>query len=221
MSRDRLTSTRFLIHWTGSGLRMAHRISGSIVGTYAIAHLVNHLCALGSIAAHIYMMDALRPVYRSTVVEPMLWMAAAFQGVSGLYFIQARWGERHGFFDRLQALSGGYLALFLLAHIGAIAFGRFALNLDTNFYYAAAGMHVAPFQLFFVPYYFLAVFALCAHGACAIHWLLRERVGVAMRNTLAISLLVAGLAVSTLIVLAFGGAFYTVTIPQQYRATYL
>jgi hypothetical protein len=154
------------------------------------------------------------------MVEPILWMAAAFQGVSGIYFITTRWGKRNGFFDRLQALSGAYLAFFLLVHLAAITFGRVALKLDTNFYYAAAGMHIAPFQLFFFPYYFLAIFALFAHISCAMHWLLRERISETMRHTLAFILLATGFAVSTLIVLAFGGAFYTVKIPPQYHATY-
>jgi succinate dehydrogenase/fumarate reductase cytochrome b subunit len=220
MVRDTMINPRFFMHWTESGLHKAHRVSASIIGVYVLAHLINHLFALDGISAHVHLMETLRHVYRNALVEPILWMAVTFQSASGLYFIKARWGERAGFFDRLQALSGAYLAFFLLVHLAAIAFGRIAFKLDTNFYYAAAGMHIAPFHLFFFSYYFLAVFAFFAHIACAMHWLLRERISKPMRNTLAFILLAIGITVSALIVLAFGGAFYTVTIPPQYRMTY-
>ncbi len=55
--------------------------------------------------------------------------------------------------------------------------GAFVAVHLTNFYYAAAGMHVAPFQYYFVPYYFLAVAAIFGHIACAMHWLLRDKLG--------------------------------------------
>jgi len=218
--RDNMINPRFLTPWTDAVLHKAHRVSAIIIGVYVLAHLINHLFALDSVSAHIHMMETLRHVYRNALVEPVLWTAVAFQGASGLYFIKRRWGERAGFFDRLQALSGAYLAFFLVVHLAAIIFGRVALKLDTNFYYAAAGMHIAPFQMFFFPYYFLAVFAFFAHIACAMHWLLRERISETMRNTVAFTLLATGIAVSTLLVLAFGGAFYTVTIPSQYHVTY-
>ena len=218
--RDNMINPRFLTPWTDAVLHKAHRVSAIIIGVYVLAHLINHLFALDGISAHVHLMETLRHVYRNALVEPILWMAVTFQSASGLYFIKARWGERAGFFDRLQALSGAYLAFFLLVHLAAIAFGRIAFKLDTNFYYAAAGMHIAPFHLFFFSYYFLAVFAFFAHIACAMHWLLRERISKPMRNTLAFILLAIGITVSALIVLAFGGAFYTVTIPPQYRMTY-
>lgn len=94
------------------------------------------------------------------------------------------------------------------------------LKLDTNFYYAAAGMHVSPFQYYFLPYYFLAVVAIFGHTACAVHWLTRDNLGEAARNYFGYTVLVIGVVVATLIVAAFAGAFYDVTIPQEYRSTY-
>jgi hypothetical protein len=43
-------------------------------------------------------------------------------------------GQRQNFFDRLQAVSGGYLAFFLLNYVGAVLFARPVLDLDTNFF---------------------------------------------------------------------------------------
>jgi len=99
-------------------------------------------------------------------------------------------------------------------------YGRYALHLDTNFYYAAAGLNIAPYQLFFVPYYFLAVVAFFTHIACALHWLTRTRLTVATRDMTGYATLFLGIIVSTLIVATFMGAFYHVTIPAIYRATF-
>ena len=197
-----------------------HRTSACIIGAYVAAHLFNHLLALRSVEAHIQFMESFRYVYRNPFVEVLLLACVTFQVVSGIYFIKNRWGQRHGFFERVQALSGGYLAYFLLVHVGAVLFGRAALKLDTNFYYAAAGMHVPPFQYYFVPYYFLAVVAIFGHIACAVHWLTRDNLNEATRNYLGYTALVVGVVAATLIVAAFAGAFYDIKVPQEYRAIY-
>ena len=201
-------------------LHKLHRVSAGIIGVYVAAHLVNHLLAIKSVETHIQFMEWLRYVYRNVFVETLLLASVTFQVVSGLYLIKDRWGQRHGFFDRLQALSGGYLAYFLAVHVGAVLFGRNALKLDTNFYYAAAGMHVPPFQYYFVPYYFLAVVAIFGHIACAVHWLTRDNLSEASRNYFGYTVLAVGVVAATLIVAAFAGVFYDIKVPQEYRATY-
>jgi succinate dehydrogenase/fumarate reductase cytochrome b subunit len=202
------------------GLHRLHRGAASVIAAFVAVHLANHLVALGGIQAHIAFMDALRRVYRNGVVETLLLACVVFQVGSGIYFIRARWGQRRGFFERLQAASGGYLAFFLLVHVSAVLLGRSA-GLDTNFFFAAAGMHIAPYYLYFVPYYFLAVAAIFAHLACAFHWLARDRMAAARRDGVAYAVLATGLCASALTVAAFGGAFYDVAIPAQYRAIFV
>lgn len=201
-------------------LHKIHRTSAYIIGAYVAIHLFNHGLALRSAEAHIQFMESFRHIYRNPFVEVLLLACVTFQLGSGIYFIKNRWGHRHGFFGRFQALSGGYLAYFLLVHVGAVLFGRAALKLDTNFYYAVAGMHVPPFQYYFVPYYFLAVVAIFGHLACAVHWLTRDKLSQAARNYFGYTILVVGVVVATLIVAAFAGAFYDIKIPQEYRAIY-
>ena len=201
-------------------LHKLHRASASIIGAYVAVHIFNHLLALRSVETHIQFMESFRHVYRNPFIEVILLACVTFQVGSGIYFIKNRWGQRYGFFDRVQALSGGYLAFFLLAHVGAVLFGRAALKLDTNFYYAAAGMHVSPFQYYFVPYYFLAVVAIFGHIACAVHWLTRDNLNRTTRSYFGYTILAVGVLVSTLIAAAFAGAFYEIEIPQEYRATY-
>ena len=90
-------------------------------------------------------MRSFRTVYRYPAIEIMLLAAVIFQVFSGIIFLIRGWKQRKGFISWLQAGSGAYLALFLINHVGAVLYGRFILNLDTNFYYAAAGFYVQPF----------------------------------------------------------------------------
>ena len=127
-------------------LHTLHRSSAVIIALFALFHIANHAAAVAGVEAHIQLMDNLRQVYRLPLVEALLIGCVLFQVCSGLYFVIRRFGERHDFFDRLQAISGCYLAFFLLVHVSAVLFGRALLGLDTNFYYAAAGMHVFPYS---------------------------------------------------------------------------
>ena len=61
-----------------------------------------------------------RAGYRRPPVEALLLFSAAFQGLSGLWLVVARWKQRRGYVAWLQAASGSYLALFLLIHVGAV-----------------------------------------------------------------------------------------------------
>jgi succinate dehydrogenase/fumarate reductase cytochrome b subunit len=201
-------------------LHILHRASACIIGAYVAVHLFNHLLAIQSVEAHIQFMKSFRHVYRNSFVEVLLLACVTFQIGSGVYFIKNRWGQRRGFFELVQALSGGYLAYFLLVHVGSVLFGRAALKLDTNFYYAAAGMHVPPFHYYFLPYYFLAIIAFFGHSACAVHWLTRKALSEPSRNYFGRAVLTAGVATAALIVAAFAGVFYDIQVPQEYRATY-
>ncbi|HLL10900.1 MAG TPA: hypothetical protein VK570_07575, partial [Rubrivivax sp.] len=156
-------------------LRKLHRISAVVVAAFALLLVANHLAGLAGAAEHIAFMQAARGVYRFPVLEYTLLGCVAFQVVSGLTMVWRGWKQRRGALAWLQAISGIVLALFLIVHVAAVLFARAAFGLDTNFYFAAAGFHVAPFQFFFGPYYFLAVLALFTHLGCAAFWHMRGR----------------------------------------------
>lgn len=198
-------------------LRKFHGFSALFLAAYACFHIINHLVGLAGVEAHIAFMRSFRSVYRIPAVEAALLTAVAFQILSGLIFILRGWKERQGFVAWLQAGSGAYLAVFLLNHVGAVLFGRTILNVDTNFYFAAAGFYVWPFQFFFVPYYFLAVVALFAHLGCALYWHLQTTPARAMAVAFP---LVVGSMVSLGIVLMLAGTFYPVQISAEYKAIY-
>jgi hypothetical protein len=201
-------------------LHKIHRLSATVIGTYILFHLFNHLIALKGINAHIEFMKEYRKIYRFPALEFLLLFLVASQITSGIYFVVKRWGHRHGFFEKAQVLSGDYLAFFLLIHVLAVVSGRVVLKLDTNFYYAAAGLNISPFQAFFMPYYFLSIVALFTHAVCAFHWLSRGHIMEHIRNNVSYAFILLGIVPSTIIVAAFMGAFYAVDIPAEYRATF-
>lgn len=192
-------------------VRKLHRAGALLVGVFVLMHLANHLAALGGIAAHLRFMEAARVVYRQPLVEIILLLAVAAQAGSGLRLLAGK--RRTDRIARLQAASGAYLALFLLIHVSAVLFGRAVLDLDTNVHFAAAGLQVWPYQLFFVPYYFLAVLALFTHLGCA----LARRAGTAAL----VVPVCAGVLVSSLVVAALMGKLLPYEVPQTYRNTYV
>ena len=189
--------------------RRLHRAAGAVLAVFLLVHVANHLAALAGVDAHIRFMDAARRVYRQPVVEAVLLLGVMLQAASGLRMLWTGRQRRRGVLAWLQAGSGAYVALFLAIHVAAVLAGR-AGGLDTNFHFAAAGLHVWPFVLFFVPYYFLAVAALFAHVGCALR---RGRAVVA-------GFTCAGIVVAGLIVATLMGKVVPVEIPANYLQTF-
>jgi succinate dehydrogenase/fumarate reductase cytochrome b subunit len=201
-------------------LKNLHRLNAAAIGLFLLVHIANHLVALDGPATHIQVMEWLRLAYRLPILEVILIAGVLGQAWSGVRLLQQRGVWRRKGVARLQVYSGAYLALFIVIHLSAIAWGRLVSGLDTNFYFAAAGLNIAPFRIFFVPYYFLAVVALFAHVACALHRLLHRRLAVRQRNTILLAGLGAGILVGASIVAAFSGLVHPFSIPAPYLATF-
>lgn len=199
--------------------RKFHRLSACFLAMYIVLHLGNHLVAVAGVHAHLAFMQAIRPLYRNAVVEPLLLACVLFQCGSGIWMVLRGWKKRSGLVAWLQAGSGLYLALFLLVHVGAVLFGRAALRLDTNFYYAAAGFVLMPYVLFFAPYYFLAVCALFTHLGCAAYWQVEARSPMVRRLAIGVPAAV-GLVLAVLIDLALSGVLHPLAIPAKYLMIY-
>lgn len=199
-------------------LHIAHRCSAAIIGAFALVHLGNHLAALGGAEAHIALMQTLRHGYRHPLVEPVLLACVAFQALSGARLVLHQWRLRRGLVPWLQAGTGAFMAVFLLLHTGAVMYGRWAAGLDTNFWFAAAGMH-AGLAGAFVPYYFLAVLALFTHVACFAFWRCWHLPPARRRLVVAIPA-ATGAIVGLLIVGALAGWWFQVQVPPAYLALY-
>jgi len=200
-------------------LRGLHRTSAVVLGAFAIMHLANHLMSLHSVETHIAFMEVARTIYRQPAIEFALFVCVIIQCVSGLRMLVRGWSNRQGAAAWIQAVSGAYLATFLLLHVTAIVLGRVALHLDTNFYFAAAGFFVPPYQLFFIPYYFLAVVSLFTHVGCACYWWQGGRSPRLRRMSLSV-MITAGCIAGGAIVLSLAGHLQPVTVPASYLATF-
>jgi hypothetical protein len=200
-------------------LRTLHRTSAVLLGLFAFVHLANHLASLSGIALHLDVMTKLREIYRVPIVEAVILTCVVIQVSSGLWLVVRGWSQRKGLFAWLQAVSGGYLAFFLLVHVGAVVVVRTVLHLDTNFYFAAAGLHVPPFQFFFAPYYFLAVLAYFTHLGCAAYWGVQS-LSPATRLLVVVLPMFIGCLISLLIVLSLAGLVHPFDVPEEYKSTY-
>jgi hypothetical protein len=208
-----------MFDWRHAPLRGLHLCSALVIAAFLILHMGNHLIGLTGQQAHIAFMAAARRFYRNEYVEPLLLMLVAWQAISGVIMVVRGWKARDGKVAWLQALSGLYLAFFLLNHVGAVVAGRALFGLDTDFRFAAAGFFVPPWPLFFAPYYFLAVWCLFIHVGCALFWHLGQ-LRPALRRRVLSGFVAGGAIIALLIVLSLAGVLYPVDIPDAYRATY-
>jgi len=206
--------------WSMMALRRVHRFSATVVGTYALVHLANHLAALQGVEPHIAFMRAVRQVTRLPGVEALLLVGVMLQLGSGLLLALRRRTPYPTALARLQTMSGLYLAFFLLVHVISVFFGRRVLGLDTNFYFAAAGLLVTPYYLFFAPYYGLAVAALVIHLICAMQRFLPPTISRTWRARIGYVGIAGGVLLAALIVAAFSGVFYPIALPPAYLATF-
>lgn len=200
-------------------LRRIHLAIACGLVLFVAAHLLNHLAAIGGVQNHIDVMESLRIIYRHPLVEGVLLIAVATQVYLGLrLFLKARAGAVT-WLARMQIWSGAYLAFFLLIHVSAVLSARYFNGLDTNFYFAAAGIHAGITKLFFIPYYFLAVLAIFTHLGCAAYWLSGGPDG-RIGNVLLRGFIVTGILVSLAITAALMGVFEPIIIPPVYLQTY-
>lgn len=149
-------------------IKKIHFISGFTIAIFIVVHLFNHFYGIFGADKHIELMNTLRVFYRNIFVETILLLAIIIQIISGFKLFIAQRKTVSTYFDKLQLWTGFYLAVFFIIHVSAVFVGRLLLNLDTNFYFGVAGLHIFPLNLFFVPYYALAIISFFGHIA-AIH----------------------------------------------------
>lgn len=198
-------------------LKSFHYFAGAVLALFVFAHLGNHLVGLIGIDNHIATMEILRKVYRNVVVEFLLILVLIIQVISGL---RLAWAKRSAAQDKwvlLQIVSGAYLLFFLVVHVSAVMFGRFWLKLDTNAYFAMAGLNTEGYRLFFIPYYALSVFFFFGHIA-AIHRQKMSRAVVGVRVAAqSVSIVIFGTFVAAAIIFSMMDGFSTAGFPEAYK----
>ncbi len=204
-----------------SPLKTLHRLAGMTLIVFVSLHLLNHLMSLGGVETHLVFMETLRSYYRHWLAESVLLLAVGVQLFSGFGLLRQKSRTPSHGFAKIQRWSGAYLAFFLSIHLAAIFVGRYLLQLDTNFYFGAAGLNAFPALLFFVPYYGLAVLAFFGHLAGIHYHKMPYRVMGMNVKTQARLILLLGFLCSFGILLGFTHGFSGQPIPSGYQLFHL
>ncbi len=205
-----------------SKIRRLHRLSAIILGVFVFAHLFNHVSGLFGIETYNAVQKTMRIVYRFWLVEAILLIVIAVQMVlGGILLVRAILrGWPQGFWAWAQILSGGIFLLFMAEHMFALAMARLYFQLDTNFYWPASVMSGPPYTYYFIPYYFLGVFALMTHiGVGLRYWAMDANpsvFGLALGNTIGIGFMIAGAAIGALIIPILTGMLFPISMPPEW-----
>jgi len=198
-------------------LKKIHYISGLTITIFIGLHLYNHICSLYGAERHIAIMNTLRVFYRNIVVETILVSAVVVQVVSGLTIFKASRKNAISNFDKLHLYTGLYLAIFFIFHLTAVFGGRFYLHLDTNYYFGVAGLNTFPFNLFFIPYYGLAIFSFFGHLASVHFKRMKQNIFGLTPLVQAKSILLLGVCLTIIIFYGLTNRFNGVKIPIEYE----
>ncbi|MBK6265084.1 hypothetical protein JKA74_08540 [Marivirga sp. S37H4] len=197
-------------------MRKIHYLSGLTFSVFILLHLFNHLFGFLGADKHIELMNTLRLFYRNPIAEIIFLAASLSLIVTGIKLFRKRRKLAVSFFEKLHLWSGLYLAFFLLNHIGAVLGARFFLQLDTNFYFGAAGLNTFPFNIFFIPYYSLAIISFFAHISSIHQSKMKQNVfGITPVNQ-SRTILIFGIVLSGIILLSLTNNFKGIHIPEEY-----
>jgi succinate dehydrogenase/fumarate reductase cytochrome b subunit len=97
-------------------LRTVHRVSALLLGVFVLGHVVNQAIAFFSVSSYAAMRSVMRLASQQSVSYTVIVAAVAIQMITGAAMGMKR--VRAGAVARnLQAVSGWYLAIFLLSHV--------------------------------------------------------------------------------------------------------
>jgi len=162
-------------------------------------------------------MNSLRIFYRNIFVETILLCAVFVQIFSGLKLFKANRKTATSNFDKLHIWTGLYLAFFFVIHLSAVLGGRLFLNLDTNFYFGVAGLNSFPLNLFFIPYYALAIISFFGHIACIHNKKMKQNIFSITPDGQSKAILIFGICLTIVILYGLTNHFNGVKIPTEYN----
>ena len=175
-----------------------HRWSAAIIVSFATLHFACHLTAAFSLGLNARVVDAARLIYKQPPLEALLLLSLPVQIITGLWLFSAARDRARDRWDRLQLLSGLYMAIFIAGHATATA----VLFRDINFRAASGGRPGLFGDPSFLAYYVLGPLAMFAHVACGARHLLSRRLGRLRASLVGAALLALGAAVTLIITLA-------------------
>jgi len=192
--------------------RRLHRGAAVLLALFIVLHLAIHLTAYVSIDWHLAALSFVQGLYRNPLVEPMLITIFLAQTLTGLAFVRRKIKQPvNTRWHWAQIISGGYLAVFILAHISAALMARVYFGVETNFYWPAGTLTVMPLAYGFAPYYYFGVVSIFVHLAAALHFKARQ-------TKVPLVLVVVGVILAGVILLPFAGVLYKITLPLPHQA---
>lgn len=197
--------------------KRVHFISGLTISIFIGLHLFNHFWSIFGVEKHIEVMTSLRHFYRNIFVETILLLAVAIQIFSGLKLFIAKRKSADTFFEKLHIWTGLYLAVFFVIHLSAVLGGRLYLHLDTNFYFGVAGLNNFPTNIFFIPYYALAILSFFGHIAAIHSKKMRQNFIGFTPNGQSKLILTFGIVLTLVIFYGLTNRFHGVEIPTEYN----
>ncbi len=197
-------------------IKSLHYFSGIVIAVFVAFHLLNHAVSVFGAEQHIAVMKLLRVVYRNVFIETLLLAAVLVQIITGLWLFNQGRKWANTFYEKLQIWSGLYLAIFFLIHLSAVLGGRWVLHLDTNFYFGVAGLNTFPFNLFFIPYYGLAVVSFFGHIAAIHQRKMRKTILGLLPTTQSKLILALGILFTLFLFYGLTNHFHGVEIPAAY-----
>lgn len=198
-------------------IKKIHYISGLTITIFVGLHLFNHCFSILGADKHIELMTTLRDFYRNILVETVLLLAVVVQIYSGLKLFIANRKSAKTFFEKLQIWTGLYLAIFFVIHLSAVFVGRLFLHLDTNFYFGVAGLNNFPTNLFFIPYYALAIISFFGHISAIHSKKMKQDILVLTPNDQSKLILTFGICLTVIIFYGLTNHFQGVKIPIEYN----
>jgi hypothetical protein len=197
-------------------IKKLHYFTGLIIAIFVGMHLFNHAMSVFGAEKHIEIMNTLRLFYRNILVETVLLIAVFIQIISGLKLFKINRKAAITNFEKLHIWSGLYLAIFLVIHLTAVLGGRIILKLDTNFYFGVAGLNTFPFNLFFIPYYGLAIISFFGHVAAVHSKKMKSKILGLTPEYQAIIIFNLGIILTIIIFLGLTNNFRGIEIPEEY-----
>ncbi|MDC6390552.1 hypothetical protein PP182_17830 [Maribacter sp. PR1] len=198
-------------------IKKSHYISGLTITIFIGLHLFNHFCSIFGADKHIEIMNNFRHFYRNIFVETVLLLAILVQIISGLKLFRTHRQIATSQFDKLHIWTGLYLAIFFIIHLSAVLGGRLFLHLDTNFYFGVSGLNSFPFNLFFIPYYGLAILSFFGHVAAIHNKKMKSKFLNLTPKQQATAILIFGFVLTITIFYGLTNQFKGVEIPKDYE----
>lgn len=198
-------------------IKKIHYISGLTITIFVGLHLCNHCFSILGADQHIGLMTTLRHFYRNIFVETILLLAVATQVYSGIILFRTKRKYAKSFFEKLHIWTGLYLAIFFVIHLSAVFAGRLFLHLDTNFYFGVAGLNNFPTNLFFIPYYALAIISFFGHISAIHSNKMQQNIFGLTPNGQSKFILIFGIVLTIIIFYGLTNHFQGVQIPTEYN----